>query len=340
MTNLFKGIREYLDAMLFPKYTIPSDPNKTIKEYYEKLPEGDKKRVEELGGIDSLFNTDTHNILNDSDSQGLLAKINNSRKSDLENIVNSSSIRNKDVNELYGLNVGSWNIEYGSKYKSIESALKSLDTDVISLQEVDSGTKRVNGLELPKYLAKSLNMNYSYVPEFYEADQKQGKGFTGNMILTKHPILDAGAIRLTNYFNWHLSKAEKRVGSRVAHWIKVNKNGKDYYVVNLHLEDKTKAENRKKQMEEIVDYAKKNFKGTVVFTGDYNTFSPKEPLIQYMKSQGYKGGTNETTTRRLKFVSKLIKMPLDHIFTDGEIKNYEVRDYGVSDHKMLYSTIQ
>ena len=127
-----------------------------------------------------------------------------------------------------------WNIERGYQLAGIIEELRSIDADVISLQEVDVGCERSGGLDTgaPKCnsrrrlltlpspphhaspskppshagaaagvaIAEALHLNYVFLSEFEELHsplrdaRTQGGGVHGNAILTKFDILEAAVV--------------------------------------------------------------------------------------------------------------------------------------------------
>ena len=84
----------------------------------------------------------------------------------------------------------SYNIHYGinpkgqSALDQILSFLKSSDSDILFLQEVDRKTFRSYFQNQPEYIAKKLSMDYMYTPT-----QNMIAGQTGNMVISRYPIV-------------------------------------------------------------------------------------------------------------------------------------------------------
>ncbi len=320
--NTFKGAMEYLMS-LFPAAHKPYKTYDDFKRYDELL----KLKLIKPSPVVQHYFPDSNSL-----KKGI---IDNSYSRTLEDIVHK---------ETQKLKILTWNIEYGQNYSTILNELKKYkDYDVILLQEVDIGTSRVDYQDMARKLAKDLGMNYYYVPEFYEIGLK---GVTGNMILTKHKILDYGNVNHTNYFNWPLSPWEKRIGGRITSWVVIEVNGKKYLVYDVHLEDKTNKYDRYDQLSEVINDIIKHSRylkdlSGVILGGDFNTRKLDEPSVRFFGKNWIK--TPNVSTSEYKF----FKFPLDRIAAylkgknEKNVKyNYNIIESKASDHKGLSLEIE
>ncbi len=168
------------------------------------------------------------------------------------------------------LRAAMWNIERGQEFESITTALKDprafyelcakrglkpqklelireeaellSRSDLLILNEVDSGMKRSQYRNVARDLAAVLHMNYGYAVEFVEvdpvtlgievidqpaledelkADPAKYKGLHGSAILSRYPIQNAHVLRLPVCHNWYAAESKpvpkveklKRLGS-------------------------------------------------------------------------------------------------------------------------------
>lgn len=168
------------------------------------------------------------------------------------------------------LRAAMWNIERGQEFEPIVTALKNPEafrqlcakrqlkpkqlelikeqadllsrSDLLILNEVDSGMKRSAYHDVARELAAALHMNYAYAVEFVEvdpialgievvdeaslenelkADPARYKGLHGSAILSRYPIKKAEVLRLPECHDWYggelkpVPKVEglKRIGS-------------------------------------------------------------------------------------------------------------------------------
>ncbi|KAK3248710.1 hypothetical protein CYMTET_41833 [Cymbomonas tetramitiformis] len=119
-----------------------------------------------------------------------------------------------------------WNIERGYQYEKIVEELKSIDADIIALQEIDIGCARSGNRDVGDDLARALGMNYVFVTEFEELfsdlrePDAQGGGVHGNGFLTRYDMSDIFVINHKyQIIDWEnpqhaLAKKEPRHGGR------------------------------------------------------------------------------------------------------------------------------
>jgi endonuclease/exonuclease/phosphatase family metal-dependent hydrolase len=166
-----------------------------------------------------------------------------------------------------------WNIERGQEFDPITTALRDPEgfyklcvkrglkperlalireearllsqSDVLILNEVDSGMKRSEYHAVARELATALRMNYAYAIEFVEVDPvalgievvdeaafekemivdpKRYKGLHGSAILSRYPIRKVDVLRLPDCHDWYADESKpvpkieklKRLGSEKA----------------------------------------------------------------------------------------------------------------------------
>ncbi len=146
----------------------------------------------------------------------------------------------------------------------VTEALRTLDADIIALQEVDYNLPRSQFVNQVETIAKALNMNYAYGPSI---DLVVG-GY-GNAVLSKFPIRQAQQKKLPAVW-------EPRSILDVA----VDWNGDPLHVVVTHLGVK-KSEHRE-QIEFLRDYLQeKSYKHSILL-GDFNML-PSDPLLETLR---------------------------------------------------------
>ena len=166
-----------------------------------------------------------------------------------------------------------WNIERGQEFDQITTALRDPEefyklcakrqlkparlalieeeaellsqSDLLILNEVDSGMKRSEYHDVASELAAALHMYYAYAIEFVEvdpvtlgievtdetvlenemrADPKRYKGLHGSAILSRYPLKNAKVLRLPVCHDWYAGEVKpvpkieklKRLGSEKA----------------------------------------------------------------------------------------------------------------------------
>src|SRR4051812_22686524 len=116
------------------------------------------------------------------------------------------------------LKIVTWNIEYGQAYKEIASVLRTLDADVILLQEADTGCRRSEYRNVARDLAHDLEMNWVAAGEFQELGEgRRGEpALTGQAILSRYRIDAAGPVRFKaqDRWRWSINPIQPRRGGR------------------------------------------------------------------------------------------------------------------------------
>lgn len=112
--------------------------------------------------------------------------------------------------ERVPLRLASWNLKSCERgLTGIIQGLRSLDAELIALQEVECGTFRSGGMNQATFLAKEAGFAYSH---FFKA-RDCGPGEYGLALLSRHPLTDCRSSPLPVVPN-----VQKRVlGSAVAH---------------------------------------------------------------------------------------------------------------------------
>src|SRR5262245_8007451 len=168
-------------------------------------------------------------------------------------------------------NVITWNIERGSAYDSILRVLRSLNADVLLLQEVDRGCRRTGYRDVARDLAHALDMNWISAGEFQEIGEARGDtpAITGQAILSKYPISHAEVLRFNaqDRWRWSINPVQPRRGGRMA--LKASTGG--LLVYNTHIESGGNESLQRKQIAEILaDQAREGSNAPVLLGGDFN----------------------------------------------------------------------
>lgn len=166
---------------------------------------------------------------------------------------------------------------------------KLRQADIIIANELDDGMARSGNVHVTQVLADRLAMNGVFALEFLElADiaspgktvipglpgSVNHKGFHGNAIFSRFPILRSAAVRLPIYYDWFLDR-QKRLGTRVAILAELDCHGRRLGVINVHFENVSSPELRAESFWLVHQAAGAFFEsGTSwVLGGDLNTNS-------------------------------------------------------------------
>ena len=107
---------------------------------------------------------------------------------------------------------------------TVASEIRSLDPDVVLLQEIDRFHGRTGGVDQAAYFAETLGMEASFSPNVV-----QGRGQYGTAILSRFPILDSGRFALPNGAGGE---------QRGLQWAGLDIGGQEVRVYNTHLQNK------------------------------------------------------------------------------------------------------
>jgi endonuclease/exonuclease/phosphatase family metal-dependent hydrolase len=170
------------------------------------------------------------------------------------------------------LNIVTWNIERGQAYDSVLEVLRTLDADILLLQEVDRHCRRTQYRDVARDLARALDLNWVAGGEFQEIGEgrKRQPATTGQAILSKLPIADAEVVRFKAQarWRWSINPVQPRRGGRMALRARVG----GILVYNTHIESGGNEGLQRRQIAEIIaDEGLEAKPGTpVIIGGDFN----------------------------------------------------------------------
>lgn len=172
------------------------------------------------------------------------------------------------------LDIVTWNIERGQEFEKILSILRSLDPDIVLIQEADRACRRTGYRDVARDLAHALGMNWVYAGEFQEIGEARGDepALHGQATLSKFPIEDAEALRFKAQarWRWSINPVQPRRGGRIA--LKARSGGLLLY--NIHFESGHDERLRQQQVAEILDdQSRETGNAPVVIGGDFNNSS-------------------------------------------------------------------
>lgn len=188
-----------------------------------------------------------------------------------------TSCSNVDSQEKAQLKVLTFNILGGRNVDGKRDAarlakvIKTLDPDIVAMQEVDVGTGRIQGRDIPAELAKLTGMHSAFGKAM-----KYNGGEYGEAVLSKYPIL-----KVEN----HALPAEKGAEPRAALTVVTTIPGTDqkYLFIATHLDHLSKETNRTMQAEklnEIMKVQNMNY----ILAGDLNA-KPESNTIKILEKQ-------------------------------------------------------
>lgn len=197
--------------------------------------------------------------------------------------------------------------------------IKSLDSDILCLQEVDGYSLRTKLSNQSKALARYLGYQYhsSFVRFF-------GIGFQYNTIISRFPFSNIEQIILPS------SKGTQR---RIATRLTVETNAGPVIVVNTHLHSDGKLKNEnviaKNQLMYLTEISKDE---NIILAGDFN-LAPGS-VIPIVTSNGFSAPSEYKTSPACN-----PKNQIDWLLSKGyKLENFEVSDQLASDHRALSAT--
>ena len=264
------------------------------------------------------------------------------------------ALRDNDIHHIVGrpaavvapavlqerLAVVSWNIERGVRFAGVLDTLRTLDADVLLLQEVDRYCDRSDGRDVAADLAAALGMNWIFAGEFQEIGEgtKGRAALHGQAILSRYPITDAGVLVFADQarLRWRLNPVQPRRGGRMA--LRARTGG--MLVYTAHLESGGNDTLRGKQLDEMVRDQQRQARPDerVVLAGDFNN-PPLAQSSMFGAIRSERFIDSHGTTPRLTSIGR--SYPIDWIFVKNlaflESNVYMVN--GVSDHFPVVASV-
>ncbi len=169
------------------------------------------------------------------------------------------------------LKVVAFNAHGGRHFDGILRCLRRAPlagADVILLSEVDWGLKRTAGREIASELAAALHMSFAYLGEFgFRRGESDIHAFTGNAILSAHPLADVRGVPLPNvHLKWRIRRL---VGAPAGLTATITVNHRRITVGVVHMNSRWHPEGRAHQMAEFL--AALPSEGPALVGGDWNT---------------------------------------------------------------------
>jgi len=207
------------------------------------------------------------------------------------------------------------NMDGGSNLGMVARIIRSLDPDIVALQEVDSCTKRSGGIDIAKVLGKLTKMNHI----FGKAMDYQGGGY-GEAILSKYPIIET-----VNHSLPASGDHEPRAALEITMEIP---SGKNIRFIGTHLDHTRNSEDRILQARTINDKVFTDSEIPMLLAGDLNAIPGSEVINIFLEkwmdaTDGKARYNTPQETRRGR---------IDYILYFPE-KTWKVVEYRVIDEK-------
>jgi len=179
------------------------------------------------------------------------------------------------------LRIVSWNIERGFQFPKILEFLRTVEADLVLLQEVDLHARRTRYRDIAGELARALSFNYVFGMEFQELGEgtRARPAFHGMATLSPWRLTNARVIRFRDQSTfwkprWYvpdLPVFQRRLGGRVGLVAEAVVYGRRVVTYNLHLESRGTDDLRLRQLKEVLADCRKYVEQvTLVIAGDFN----------------------------------------------------------------------
>ncbi len=167
------------------------------------------------------------------------------------------------------------------------SETKKVNPDIIAFQEIDYDASRSYHVnqeeEISKldfgYRAQAVNWDKRYLPfPYWPVSMHYGKVVSGQSIISKYPLKEHQRIVLSRVANEPFHRNAFYL-ERLAQVVKVDLNGQEVVLINIHLEA-FDADTRAKQFEEVLEVFNK-YKDTypTILLGDFNSKARDENAV-------------------------------------------------------------
>ncbi|MEO6594686.1 MAG: endonuclease/exonuclease/phosphatase family protein [Planctomycetota bacterium] len=164
-----------------------------------------------------------------------------------------------------------WNVHHGRGLDNrvdpdrIAAELRSLEVDLVCLQEVDVGVARSGGIDLPAELAARLGFHAAFGKNI----DYQG-GDYGNAVLSRWPI------ELAHNHHYRMLRANEQRGLLQ---VRVTAGGRVLWVMSTHLDYRPDDAERLSNASEILQRCSELRGAPVIVAGDFNDL-PGSPVHQ------------------------------------------------------------
>ena len=220
-----------------------------------------------------------------------------------------------------------WNIWNNENINNIVKELKSLDADIVCVQELCfTGSNKTN--------INVLSNVYPYI--YYEiADTFPDGRSQCNAILSKYPFLE----KSKNYVqNPGIDKNDYSKEGRIYIEASIKSNGKVYNIGTTHLSYTHKFEETKLkdiEVNKLINIIKN--KTNYIFTGDLNTVKTSKYIKEIEKYYINHDTSNTWTTKPFSyngFEANTLDYKIDYVFTSNDIKVQSIKTINTeySDH--------
>jgi endonuclease/exonuclease/phosphatase family metal-dependent hydrolase len=187
------------------------------------------------------------------------------------------------------IQIVSWNINRGICFSEVLESLRTLNPDLLFLQEVDHGARRTGFRNISAEIAQALRMNYVFGSEFREVAEGSAHraAFHGQATLCRSPVAGYKLIRFdyqSRFWQprWFIPTwryFQRRMGGRMSLMVRIEVRGTSLVTYNLHLESRAGAGLRLRQLRQVLlDVSSHAETVPVLIAGDFNCDLIRDPI--------------------------------------------------------------
>jgi endonuclease/exonuclease/phosphatase family metal-dependent hydrolase len=250
------------------------------------------------------------------------------------------------------LRIVSWNIERGLQFPKILDFLRTMQADLLLLQEVDLNARRTQYRDIASELAHCLNLNYVFGMEFQELSEgtPARPAYHGMATLSPWPLSKARIIRFRDQSSfwkphWYvpnLPAFQRRTGGRSVLVAEATVCGRKVVTYNLHLESRGADDLRVRQLNEVLTDCRRYVeRPSFVVAGDFNLDAGAGDAARSLGDAGFRDavGSSGRPTATEHVLSHA--RPIDWIFVSGTADSqgqvhHQIR---ASDHYPVSATL-
>lgn len=212
--------------------------------------------------------------------------------------------------------------EVDTNLEEIAETLRTIDADIIGLQEVDLDSARSYGVNQAEYLAAALEMPYlayvvtwnlTYLPwPYWPAHHHFGRIVSGQAVLSRYPITQHTVHRFAKpkdnpfWYNWFYL-------DRVVQGLTVDVGGTPFALWHTHL-DAFSNETRLQQAQALGAMIEASSQAQHILLGDLNSTSFVKPGHEYWAEEG--PAVVDYFTQQLGFTN--VELENDYTFPSWE----------------------
>jgi len=228
------------------------------------------------------------------------------------------------------IHIVSWNVARGARLGEIIAFLRSINADLICLQETDRNARRTGARNIAAEIASALQMNYAFGIEFQELAEgsSESPAYHGQATLSPFPLTDCRIVRFRRQsrfwdpYVWvpKLPGFQRRLGGRMALLSRLRICEKTVVVYNVHLESRSDDVRRAQLSQLLEDTCHHRCDTPTVLAGDFNIDLSQPSVSSLITEMHFENPLRYTGLQTTPGNHFGRKGPLDWILTKGPLR--------------------